>query len=305
MEGALSASKGMGWRTFMYKNHPFNWGTVFFLVTFHLLALAAFFTPFKLHYLAVMAGLYLWMGMATTVYLHRCLTHRSLETTGLIKFILCMGAAIGQQGDPVGWVGHHRRHHAKSDKPGEDIHSPKDSFWYSHFEWIPRATGEKEREVRNLANDIREKYWYAKYCENPLIFLIPHVAMATVLYLTMGLSGVLWCLYVPMVVLYNATWAVNSICHTPGIGYRTTETVDQSRNFWLVGLIGFGEGWHNNHHACQTRAAMGLAWYEFDLGKVMIATLERLGLAWNVKWHAPKRSVSEPIQRAEVLTGSA
>jgi stearoyl-CoA desaturase (delta-9 desaturase) len=189
-------------------------------------------------------------------------------------------------------VGHHRQHHAKSDKPGEDVHSPKDGFWYSHFEWIVRAEGEKDREVRNLAKDIRDRYWYASYCEKPVLYLLPHVAAAVTLYLTMGLGGMLWGLYVPMVVMYHATWAVNSVCHTPGIGYRTTETTEQSRNVWLIGLIGFGEGWHNNHHACQTRAAIGQAWYEIDIARYTIWLLERVGLAWNVRWHQPVRSAT-------------
>jgi stearoyl-CoA desaturase (delta-9 desaturase) len=276
----------------MNKHHPIRWGTLAVLAVFHLLALAAFFTPFQWHFLPVMIGMYLWMGMATTVYLHRGLTHRALEMAGWLKFVFCLGAAVGQQGDPVGWVGHHRRHHAKSDRPGEDVHTPKDGFWYSHFEWIVRADDALDQDVRNLAKDIREKYWYAKYCEIPVVFLLPHVAMAVTLYLTMGLSGMLWGLYVPMVALYHATWAVNSVCHTPGIGYRTTETHEQSRNFWLIGLVGFGEGWHNNHHASQTRAALGQAWWEIDAGKILIGALERVGLVWDVRWQTPQRAAA-------------
>ena len=44
---------------------------------------------------------------------------------------------------------------------------------------------------------------------------------------------------------------------------------DQSRNNWWVGLLGFGEGWHNNHHAFEFSARHGLevrtrgAWHVF------------------------------------------
>jgi stearoyl-CoA desaturase (delta-9 desaturase) len=277
----------------MYKHHSINWVSAGVLAVFHLLAFAALFTRFHWYDLAIGAGVYLWMGLATTLYLHRGLTHRAFETTGWIKFLFCLGAAVGQQGDPVTWVGHHRWHHAKSDRPGEDVHTPRDGFMYSHFEWILRATGETDATMRNLAKDVREKYWYARVGENPVLFFIPHLVVAVALYATLGLSGMLWGLYVPMIVLYHATWAVNSVCHTPGVGYRTTETHEASRNFWAIGLLGFGEGWHNNHHACQTRAAMGQAWYEFDLGKVVLWTLERVGLAWDVRWQAPQRTVAE------------
>ena len=33
---------------------------------------------------------------------------------------------------------------------------------------------------------------------------------------------------------------------------------DQSRTNWWVGLLGFGEGWHNNHHAFEFSARHGL-----------------------------------------------
>jgi stearoyl-CoA desaturase (delta-9 desaturase) len=78
----------------------------------------------------------------------------------------------------------------------------------------------------------------------------------------------------------------------PQFGYRTTETSDRSRNFWLIGLLALGEGWHNNHHACQTRAAMGITWYEIDFTNYLIWVLEKVGLVWDVKWHAPARTAA-------------
>ena len=103
----------------------------------------------------------------------------------------------------------------------------------------------------------------------------------------------LWCLYVPMLVMYNVTWAVNSICHMPRFGYRTFDTSDQSRNNLLIGVLGFGEGYHNNHHGQPRCAAHGLRWWEFDLTRYIIWTLEKCGLAWNVVWPD-----AEPIEES-------
>ncbi|TMC56866.1 MAG: hypothetical protein E6J21_14755, partial [Chloroflexota bacterium] len=69
-------------------------------------------------------------------------------------------------------------------------------------------------------------------------------------------------------------------CHT--FGKREFETNDRSHNEWLVGLLGFGEGWHNNHHAFPRSAFHGLHWWQFDLSGYIIWTLERLGLAREV-----------------------
>jgi hypothetical protein len=76
-------------------------------------------------------------------------------------------------------------------------------------------------------------------------------------------------------------WSVNSVCHT--FGRRAFETTDESRNEWIVGLLAFGEGWHNNHHAFPQSAFHGLRWWQFDLSGLMIGAMEKLGLIWNVQ----------------------
>jgi fatty-acid desaturase len=85
------------------------------------------------------------------------------------------------------------------------------------------------------AADVR-KIWYCRLWEKPYYYIIPHLIVAATLYLTLGGVGLLWCLYVPMLVVYNFTWAVNSICHMQSVGYRTFETSDHSKNNFWVGL---------------------------------------------------------------------
>jgi fatty-acid desaturase len=284
----------------VYKHHRIQWFRAMILASFHLLALSALVCHFELRFLPIMIGLYLWMGFSTTFYLHRCLTHRAFETTGWIKFLCFLGVSVGQQGDPVGWVGHHRWHHAKADTD-LDVHSPAAGFAYAHFGWILRNPGEDEHHQRDLAKDIRTRYAYARLAEKQYLFFLPHLATAMLLFGTLGFGGMAWCLYVPMVAVYHVTWSVNSLCHM--WGYRTTDTPDLSRNFWLTGLLALGEGWHNNHHACQTRAPQGLEWYEVDLTKMLIAGLEKVGLVWNVRWTAPVRST--PLHAEAPTLGEA
>ncbi|MEN6496599.1 MAG: acyl-CoA desaturase, partial [Thermoguttaceae bacterium] len=57
---------------------------------------------------------------------------------------------------------------------------------------------------------------------------------------------------------------------------------DNSRNLWWVGLLAFGEGWHNNHHAFQRSARHGHRWWEIDMTYSVIWLMERLGLVWDV-----------------------
>jgi hypothetical protein len=147
------------------------------------------------------------------------------------------------------------------------------------------------RRSLRYAADVR-KIWYCRAWEKPYFYIIPHVIVALTLYFTLGVVGMLWCLYVPMLVVYNFTWAVNSICHMESAGYRTFETTDHSRNNFWVGLGAFGEGYHNNHHAQPRCAAHGRRWWEFDTTRYVIWGLEKVGLAWSVHW--PNRRSRKP-----------
>ncbi|MEB3284759.1 MAG: acyl-CoA desaturase [Candidatus Sericytochromatia bacterium] len=277
----------------MFRHHPINWLVVVFVLGYHLLAFSALAFPFQWQYLPIMIGMYLWMGLGTTFYLHRCLTHKAFETNHFIKFFFFLATSVGQQGDPINWVGHHRWHHAKSDQ-AEDVHSPVHGFWHSHMGWIFRNPGEDELALRKLARDVEQSQPYLRYFTGRVRFFLPHLAAAGLLTTTLGWGGLLWCLYVPIIAVYHVTWSVNSLCHM--FGYRRTETADQSRNFWPIGILALGEGWHNNHHACQTRAPQGLVWWEFDATSYLIKGLEKLGWVWNVKWTAP-------VRKTESVTG--
>jgi stearoyl-CoA desaturase (delta-9 desaturase) len=83
----------------------------------------------------------------------------------------------------------------------------------------------------------------------------------------------------------HLTFAVNSVCHM--FGKQPFDTGDESRNNWLMGTIGLGEGWHNNHHAFPSMAYHGMGALQPDLTALVIRLLRRLGLAWNVKVPAP------------------
>ena len=90
----------------------------------------------------------------------------------------------------------------------------------------------------------------------------------------------IWGLFVRMVYVLHVTWCVNSASHI--WGYRTYDIDDDSRNNWWVGLLAFGEGWHNNHHAFQRMARQGHRWWEIDITYWVILLMEKVGLAWNV-----------------------
>jgi stearoyl-CoA desaturase (delta-9 desaturase) len=120
--------------------------------------------------------------------------------------------------------------------------------------------------------------------------LIPGVIAAAIVGISTGswLSaliayglGVVWGGFARVFFVHHITWSVNSICHV--WGSTPYESHDESRNNPIVGVLAFGEGWHNNHHAFPTSARHGLAWWQFDLSYVIIKGLSYVGMTWDVK----------------------
>jgi len=84
---------------------------------------------------------------------------------------------------------------------------------------------------------------------------------------------------VRLLLTVHGTWFVNSAAHT--WGYRTWRTKEDSRNLWWVGLVAWGEGWHNTHHAFQRSARHGFGW-ELDTTWLVIRALAAAGLATDI-----------------------
>src|SRR5687768_16288014 len=90
----------------------------------------------------------------------------------------------------------------------------------------------------------------------------------------LGLSWLIWGCIARTVAAWHISWSVNSLTHV--IGYKSYETGDNSRNNWLVALVGNGEGLHNNHHADPASASVRHRWWELDPIFAVIVILEWL-----------------------------
>lgn len=251
-------------------------------VGLHALAIAAFWQPFELRFVVVMVAMYAWFGLSITLYMHRSLTHKGLVLAAPLRVFFALGSAAGLSGDPAFWVAIHRRHHAATDLPG-DPHSPRLGAFQAHLGWALRLDRSYREELRALAADVREDP-VCRWLEPTLPYLAVHAAVAAGIYAGFGLAGLLWGLYLPLVVNMHAIYAINSICHMPRFGSRPHETRDDSRNVGWLGLLTFGESYHNQHHADPRRARHGLSWREPDLTAAVIWVLERLKLARQVVW---------------------
>lgn len=230
--------------------------------------------------LVVMVVGYAITVMGVNIGYHRMLTHQGFQAPAAVRGFFTILGAMAVEGQPISWVATHIKHHAHSDHDG-DPHSPLDGFWHAHIGWLFKRENfpDPKRYAPHLLKD-------------PLIRLINlytpfWVTVSLVIpFLIGGWTGLLWGGLVRIFITTHVTWSVNSVCHT--FGRRQYETTDESHNHWLVGLLAFGEGWHNNHHAFPSSAFHGLKWWQFDLSGLIIGGMEKVGLIWDVKRPTPK-----------------
>lgn len=273
----------------------FNWPVTIWILGVHVVSLAA---PFYFSWggLAIFAAFYFATAcLGVTLGYHRLLTHGSFKTTRWLHYTLALLGQLSGEGSALYWVSTHRKHHQLSDKEG-DPHSPRDGGFWAHILWLfPRRDP-------NFEKDVLLKYAPDLKADRGLVFLhktfiLWHFLLGVALLgigwygwnWETGVSYLLWGLFARMVFVFHVTWFVNSATHM--WGYRNYETTDDSTNLWWVGLLAFGEGWHNNHHAFQRMAAHGHKWWEVDVTYRIICAFEAVGLAWNVVHEKPAHGI--------------
>jgi len=223
--------------------------------------------------IALMLAFYLISGLGITVGFHRMLTHKSFETSKPMKALLMIMGCMAWEGNPITWASTHIQHHAHSDQE-DDPHSPLVSLFHAHIGWIFGEAADPDTYGSWLKKDpvivwVDRTWWIWGILSVAIPFAIG------------GWSGLLWGGLVRIFITHHVTWSVNSICHT--FGGRPYATKDATRNNWLVGLLAFGEGWHNNHHAFPRSAFHGMEWWQFDLSSWLIRGLEAANLVWKVQ----------------------
>ena len=106
-------------------------------------------------------------------------------------------------------------------------------------------------------------------------------ALGTACFLIAGWSGLVVGFFASTVLLWHATFAVNSVAHV--VGRRRYATNDSSRNNPVIAVLTLGEGWHNNHHHYPLSARQGFRWWQVDISYAMLRILSCFGLVRDLK----------------------
>jgi stearoyl-CoA desaturase (delta-9 desaturase) len=212
-----------------------------------------------------------------TLYLHRGQAHRAVTfhpaVEHFMRFWLWLTTAMVTEE----WVAVHRKHHQKSDQPG-DPHSPQIyGIWTVVFKGVLlyKQAAKDRIMVANLStgtpDDWIERHLYKQY--NTLGVIL----MLLIDLCLFGLWGwVVWSIQM----LWIPFWAagvINGLAHW--IGYRNYDVKDTSRNLLPWGIWIGGEELHNNHHGDGASPKFSRRWFELDIGWMYICILKALGLA--------------------------
>ena len=231
--------------------------------------LFSFLTTLAVALLVTQAALF-----ATTVYLHRSLSHRSLTFAPPVAFgfRILIWTTTGIR--PREWVAVHRKHHAHTDAEG-DPHSPRLLGWTAVqfgnvglYRRVATDPVQVARYARDLPADRLDRVLFDRAWLGLAVGI-------TVLCFVLGPWVGLAVAVIHTVAYLQLNAAVNAIAHTFG---RRPHDNTATNLQWLAWLTA-GEGLHNNHHAAPTSAKLSFAPGEVDPAWPAIAGLRRLRLA--------------------------
>jgi stearoyl-CoA desaturase (delta-9 desaturase) len=213
---------------------------------------------------------------ATTIYLHRAMTHRSIVLHPAVAWMfrvslwLTTGLVVRE------WVAVHRKHHAFTDEEG-DPHSPHlEGFWSVQLGNVFHYVSELKTTpdlVQKYAKDLKPDAWDSVLFDRGLLGLAIGIALLCV---TLGIGwGLFAAVFHAFMYVFVLSASINGLCHYKG--YKNFENTATNIRFvaWLTG----GEGLHNNHHGYPRSPKFSFRRGEFDPAWPVIRLLTALRLA--------------------------
>ncbi|MBV9377509.1 MAG: acyl-CoA desaturase, partial [Alphaproteobacteria bacterium] len=177
----------------------------------HLACIAAIWSGVTLQAAALCVVLYWLRIFAIGAGYHRYFSHRTYSTSRAFQFALAFLSQTSAQKSVLWWAAKHRQHHFYSDTL-QDVHSPRHhGFIYSHLGWIfARQHGTTDfAKVADLTR-YPELIWLHRLEQ------LPAVALALACLLLAGWDGLVVGFFWSTVLVYHATFSINSFAHVYG-----------------------------------------------------------------------------------------
>ena len=240
--------------------------------------------------IAALAITFFTLCVGHSVGLHRGYIHDTYRAPAVVRGALAWLFVFTGLGGPLSWI----RLHAARDYWQSRADCPKlfayahsaarDFLWNLHMRFVPAD----DRALAKLPAGVVDDRWLA-FLERtwPLHVL----AFAAAAFAIGGADAVAVCVCARVAASILGHWAVGYAAHVCGERRFVVDGARESgTNVWALGVVSFGEGFHNNHHAHPWSARMGMRAHDVDLGWLVICALERLRVVDGVRaWHRDQR----------------
>ena len=225
-----------------------NWNLTYFLLAF----IASWFI----------------VHIGVSVGMHRCFSHRSfVPKNKVILYVLHFLSVINTIGSTITWTGTHRYHHKTADT-ANDPHSTlgkpfwaKIAYWFNY--WPSHNVPVKI--VKDLTKDPAHRFFHRNY----FTILVSYILLLALIDINLFLYGYL------VVTMFSLHWISWITVGAHIFGHQDILVNDKSKNTFVMGLLMWGEGWHNNHHANASSFEFGWNWKQPDLGKHFIKLIAK------------------------------
>ena len=205
-------------------------------------------------------------GFGVSLTFHRSITHKGLTMNPVVELMGKFFASMGGTGSPISWVLIHMAHHRYSDTE-KDPHSAQDVLKYL----IGKYPQVSAKGMRKLAQSKFNKFIHRHY----YLVILTYGAVWAMLGVDYFCYGFVYPMVLTMVAGHLVNWYTHSNYNS---NYRLHETRDTSQNNILIGLLTWGEGFHNTHHRYPKRANFSMRPWEIDITFIFIKILERFNL---------------------------
>jgi stearoyl-CoA desaturase (delta-9 desaturase) len=214
-------------------------------------------------------------GLGIACGYHRVFSHKTHQLPVWKENIILFFATFAGQGSSIFWAATHRGyHHPHADKT-KDLHSPVVyGLYHAYIGWFKQITENNVIVNIKYAVDLLRKpnhVWFHQHYLKvlwgvPLLVCLIDWRLAFTSFFLITGYGLL------------QDNMINVFGHIKaGIGYRNFDTNDNSHNNIIMGLLTWGQGWHNNHHHAPGNYDFGSGtsgkWWEFDPCKLFLPLL--------------------------------
>ena len=220
-----------------------------------------------------------------SVGMHRMMIHRTFRCAKWLEYLLIyIGTLVGVAGPFSILRIHDLRDWAQRQNQAHDFFTHKRAylrdllwqlFYRFEFERPPHFSVEPDK-----ANDR-----FYRFME--LSWRWQQLPLAALLYGLGGMPWLIWGICVRVSISVIGHWSITYFCHNSvkrigGKRWHVRDVGVQAYNLPGLGILTYGECWHDNHHAFPESARIGLEHGQADPGWWVILCLKKLGLAYQV-----------------------